>query len=646
MTLELTLLGRFEARRDGVPVPVASRRGRVLLAALAVNPGRRITRDRAVALLWPDRDEAQGRASLRQELSGLRRAVGADVLCADAEALWLVPGAGVACDVWALTAGGDPVAAFAAWGGPLLDGIDLRIDTVEDWLETERRDLAALATRLGEAAVEALSSGGDASALIQAERLARLDPLNEVALGARMRAAAGAGRVPDALRLYDGHVLRLREDLDSAPGAALTALRDAIAGGGAKPAPDVERAIFQRPPVLLMGFDALSQDEGDRLIALGLAEDLRTTLSHWRWFPVIGPEAVGWKTGRDGDLREIAGAVGAAYAVSGSLRRAGDRVRISANLTEVASGRLIWSQSIDGRMDDIFEMQEAASRSMVAQLEPELLQAEARRIERAPPGSLTVWHLFLQAQENERRAGDGYGTPEANREQARLMQEIIAQEPGQARAWAWLCRCHWREVIMGWAEDREAAISACLDASETAMRLDPQEWDARTYHALALLFGRREGGKARVHAAEAVRLNPSAVIARHAMGCVLENIGCPDEALEHLEAVFRLNPNHGGAAAVLGDIVTCNSLLGRHDAAVEAALRLVAMAPGYSRGLQRAASALALAGQDDVAFDAVRRLFDAQPDFTEDYVRATYPFARPEDLELFVEGLRRAGALG
>ena len=197
---------------------------------------------------------------------------------------------------------------------------------------------------------------------------------------------------------------------------------------------------------------------------------------------------------------------------------------------------------------------------------------------------------------------------------------------------------------MGWAENREEAMNATLSASRQATEISPTNSEARCFRALALLFGRKEFVESEFHAREAVRLNPSDATAHHGLGCVLENVGKTEEALEHLEAVFRLNPNHPNSAAVLGDITTCLMLLGQNERAVEMAVRLIAFAPKYSRGLQRAIAALSQAGEMDRARDAVQRLRTLQPDFSEDYVRKTYPFQSSHAMETFVSRLKDAGA--
>ena len=648
MALEIRLMGPFDARLDGEALPLRSRRARALLGLLALSPSRCVTRDGAAEMLWPDRGEAQARASLRQELSVLKKALeplGVDVFEADADRIELVDDAPVTFDVWAEDL------AHGALRGALLEDVDLRSDIFEDWRRHQNAAILARQAARTEAALadaEARQDWEDAVRL--ADRLLQHDPLNEAAVAGKMRVALARGRRPEALALYRDHEARLARDLDASPGAALARIVSEAEGrpadAGAIEQPGVGRTIFARPAVLLLCFEHLGNDDDGQMIAEGIADDLRVTLSYWRWFPVIGPEAIGWKTAREIDLRGSAAEVGAGYVVSGSVRRMGDRIRISASLTAADSGRVLWSEAFDGMMDDIFAFQDEVSRAIVARLEPRLGQAEAERISRGRPGDLRAWQLVARADEIERRGGEGYGTRESNLEQKPLLEEATRLEPDYARAWSRIAKLYWRLFIMAWSDDHLGAMKASLEASGRAIAVDGQDWEAHAYHGLALIFGARDYGAGLFHAEESVRLNPSATLARHAYGCALEWVCRYEEAVEHFEAIFRLNPRHGARAAVLGDLTTCHMYLGELDRAVEEARQIVAIAPGYSRGLQRCLATFGAAGRSDLAEPVLELLLKAQPDFSENYVRETYPFSTDESLETFLRALRRGGWSG
>lgn len=418
---------------------------------------------------------------------------------------------------------------------------------------------------------------------------------------------------------------------------------DDAAGSEEDPDP-ASKQLLARPAVLLCAFEALSPAPEDALFAAGLADDLRTTLCYWRWFPVIGPDAIGWKTPRQIDLRAAMDDLQAGYAITGTLRCAEGRVRISVGLTEAATGRTIWSQTFDGLPDDIFVFQEDVSRAIVAQIEPQIARAEVARIARLRPSSITPWQMLAQADDIDRKGGEGYGTPESNFSQVRLMEKALAIAPDFAPALARIGRIHFRSALLGWVADREAAFAQALDATSRALEIDPDNWEAHGYNGLTRIFGLHDYDGGRFHSFEAVRLNPSAALARHAAGCALEWCGEPEAALEHLNLIFRLNPDYQGRAAALGDITTCEMFVGNRDAAVEAARRLLAIAPGYARGLQRCVATFGYFQETALAAEALGKLRDLMPDFDEGYVRKTYPYVREDDTGILLEGFRRAGA--
>ncbi|TCD14161.1 BTAD domain-containing putative transcriptional regulator [Oricola cellulosilytica] len=649
MGLCVRLLGTFQAEFGGEDLHIASKRGRAMLAVLALSPGRRISRQGAAALLWPDRDEPQARASLRQELSSLRKALGPAETTIRADTETITMDGGVDLDVWSVMADRIPCGeALDLFRGEILDGIDLPLEPFEEWLADQRRVFRGRLVGLAEQNIRQQLDRGDLAAAEEcAGKLLQIDTCNEIAVAARMRNALANGRRLHGLSLFDDFAARLDAEFQAKPGPELTRLREEIAGAksaGAGPTPNTSEAtLFDRPSVLVMGFDCLSASADDRMLAIGLVDEMRMTLSYWRWFPVIGPEAIGWKSVREADIRSAAREVAASYAVCGSLRHYGDTARITVTLADATTGESLWSQNFDGEIKDIFDFQEVVSRSIVAQLEPQIARAEAERIARKPPVNLAAWHLVTEADELERLGGGGYGTPEGNAAQLRLLERATGLEPGYARAWTRIAKVHWRFFLMGWDADRDGRGLKSEEASKRAIALDPNDWEAHSYQALIQVFGHRDYRAGEYHSGEAVRLNPSAALARHAAGCTLEWLGRPEEALRHLELVFRLNPDPPHKGAVLGDLSTCYMLSGRLDEAVEAARRLMAAAPDYSRGLQRCIATFGLAGRGDLAAEALARLRKLQPDFSEDYVRSTYPFRRGDDFATFMDGLRRAG---
>jgi tetratricopeptide (TPR) repeat protein len=357
----------------------------------------------------------------------------------------------------------------------------------------------------------------------------------------------------------------------------------------------------------------------------------------------VGPEALG---GAVGDIQHLATIVDAAYAVTGSVRRTENRARVVARLIETSSGRELWSQTFDGKLEDVFEFQDEFSRRIVSQIEPEISRAAAQRITVTRPKDLATWELLAKAVDAERRGGDGYGTLEANNAQREFVSEAIGRDPELCEAWARLARCHFRDFLLGWSEDGQAALLKSLEASARAVEIDPGNSVAQAFRAQCLVFGSHDPQGGYEHAREAVRLNPSNVMGHYMMGCALVFCGEPETAYGHYETVLRLNPAFSAKGPLFCDQMMCRALAGNLDEAVHFAHKTMDVAPNYLRGLQRCAAVLAHAGEIEVAKEVLRRIDELGGSFTEAYVKETYPFTRAEDLDFLIEGLRKAGWKG
>ena len=512
----------------------------------------------------------------------------------------------------------------------------------------EQRQIAfRIGINLGDVVIDGDDIHGDG--INVAARLEQLAPPGGICISESVREQLG-NRVEAEFEDMGPQTLRNIERAIRAwrwPGTALAAAAGQDGGQhGAepnRPATEPGGAVMDRPAVLFLPFEALGRSEEDLVLASGLCEDIRTTLACWRWFPVIGPEAV---RGEQGDIRALAGSVGAALVVTGSVRRGGERARVTARLLDGDSGRELWSHNFEGGLEDIFDFQEDVSRRVVSQIEPQIARASATRLLRTRPRDLACWELMAKAVEAERQGGDGYGTPEANEEQRQLAMQALERDPGFSDAWARLARCHIRDFLLGWTDDRPAALKASLETSAKAVETDPESAFARACRAQCMLFGDQDPLGALEHAEEAVRLNPSNVHGHVMMGCVLVYCGEPDRGYAHYETALRLNPNFPNMGVVYCDQMMCRALTGRLEEAVLLARKTMTVAPKYLRGLQRCASVLAHAGHGDEAARVLGEVEALGGAFTEDYIRDTYPFVREEDTEFLISGLRKAGWQG
>jgi TolB-like protein len=385
--VRLTLFGGFAARRsDGEAVTLPTRKAEAVLALLACRPGEAQLRERLTALLWGERGDQQARHSLSQTLTSIRRALNgaATALAAEREAIALCPKA-VAADVaeFQRLAASDSIAdlqaAAALYRGPLLEGLKLREPAFEEWLGQERARLhdMAISVLLNLAARQTLADdhGGAAATL---HRALALDPLTEEVHRRLIRLHLERGAYNAAIRAYRACVEVLKRELGTVPEPSTTALyRQALTElarapktnqGESRPeghhAPRVDAAPAplsaseRRPAIAVLPFVNMSGDPDQEYFADGLTEDIITDLSRVSALFVVARNTVFTFKGKAVQVQAVARTLAADYILEGSVRRADDRVRITAQLIDGRTGGHLWAHRYDRSVEDIFALQD------------------------------------------------------------------------------------------------------------------------------------------------------------------------------------------------------------------------------------------------------------------------------------------------
>ena len=659
--LRINLLGGLEARRaDGTVISFPARKAALLLAVLATAAGRPQSRTALCGLLWGDRGDTQARGSLRQALSILRKSLdGIEPfpLTSDRSSVTLDEKE-IELDVTAFESrarSNDAAALEAAtqlYRGPFLDGDDSRDAALQEWLGRERARLHEIAVdalgRLGELSLAAADHDGAQRA---ARRLLELDPICEAGHRTLMRAQAARGQRGAALAQYQGLRDLLAGELGVEPEDETVRLQEELLSGS--PAPrqqpeppspgDVGSGPHGGPAVAILPFENLGGGPEDDYLIDGITEDAIDALARWRWFPVIGRNSTLGYRDTDKPPETIGRELGARYLVTGSIRRAGERLRIAVQLIDAETGRQHWSNRYDTVISDIFAVQDEICEGIAGSIEPELIRAEERRAATKRPADMTAWDHVLRASWIKSRDGQGYGTRDGNAEAMGHLRKALELDPDSSQAMAVLAQCLWHDCIMGWTGERDAALAEALDLTRHAVAVDDGNWRAYTTLGIVHVFALRQPGRAVELLDRAVSLNPSASLALHCLGCALEFRGRPAEAIPHLDSVFRLDPRYRGAAAALADLGLCNVLLGEYATAVEYLQRSLATEPGYLRGRQRLVAALQLNGEHEAAASELQSLIRDQPGFNGEYVESTYPFENPEHTALLLDALRAAG---
>ncbi len=380
-SLEIKLLGGFEARLKGGPsLDLPTKKTQALLAYLAIRPGEARTREKIADLLWSDRGDAQAKASLRQALTALRKALQGldpDPLSIEGEKLALDPSA-VEVDVDEFErlveegSTGSLEKAASLYRGDLLDGLDARDPVFDEWLTVERERLRELAINgMSRLLNQQTSAEQPEGAIDTAKRLLTLDPLREASHRALMRLYAAQGERSHAIRQYETCCDLLKEQLGVEPEAETRALHDAVREGQEPKAPQEDAVgrprvvpvgndplpLPDKPSIAVLPFKNMSGDPEQEYFTDGITEDITTELSRFRDLFVISSLSSFTYREKMTPVQRVGRELGVHYVLEGSVRRAGSRIRITAQLTDASTGQHLWAERYDRDFGDIFDVQ-------------------------------------------------------------------------------------------------------------------------------------------------------------------------------------------------------------------------------------------------------------------------------------------------
>jgi len=388
----------------------------------------------------------------------------------------------------------------------------------------------------------------------------------------------------------------------------------------------------------VLPFDNLSRDPEQEYFADGLAEDLITRLSLWRSFPVIARNSSFAYKGKAVDVKQVAVDLNVRYVVQGSLRKAGNRVRISAQLVDATTGQHVWAQTYDRDLTDVFALQDEISEAIAAPLVGDLHRAESARVQRQEPESLQAWELY------QRALPLLYHFTRDDIAQARaLLERAMEIDPHFAAALARLTEVRLWQVLFGWADDPDGTIQWALEQARHAVALDPADAMARADLAFALItsgdaFGALEAAR------RAVDLNPSLPFALSFYGYLLTMTGhAPAESIALAQRAMRLSPRDPAEWQFFDTLGPSYFMAGQYSEGLEASRRLIALSPGYLFGyLWGAINAVGLGLPDD-ARELARQARAIQPGLSVAYVRTALGAMAPEVDRRICDALGQAG---
>ena len=392
-----------------------------------------------------------------------------------------------------------------------------------------------------------------------------------------------------------------------------------------------------RPTVAVLPFRTLSKTEDDGYFGDGITEDIITGLSRSRAFFVIARTSTLRYRERGKDLRAIAEELDVRYVLDGSLRRRSNRLRINAELIDIANNRPVWSQRFDGDADEVFEFQDQIVTSIVGSIEPQLRAAEIARIKGRPTESLDAYDCVLRA------ISQLYTfTDESFSETETLLQRAVQIDPRYAQGHAYLA---WRLVFV-LAEERSCARKAdaasALAAARRAMEIDPDDAFTLAVTGHLLTIGERTPEDALDLFERALELNENSAFAWALSASTYSFLGRGDEAKERLRNVWRLSPFDPlnffyFTVAGLAEFVE-----GRDEEAVAWLRKSKRANPRFVACLRILAAALALVGDKAAAEEAGKELLAVMPTFRISSFLKWYPMTRQEDVRRLRKGLKAA----
>jgi TolB-like protein/cytochrome c-type biogenesis protein CcmH/NrfG len=395
-------------------------------------------------------------------------------------------------------------------------------------------------------------------------------------------------------------------------------------------------SLPDRPAIAVLPFTNMSGDPEQEYFSDGISEDIITALSKLRWFFVIARNSSFIYKGKAVHMKEIAQELGVGYVVEGSVRKSGDRVRITAQLNDVLTGSHIWAERYDRDLADVFAVQDEITESIVAAIEPQLYAAENFRARRKPPGSLDAWDLVMRALSHYWRV-----TRQDNVVAQALLEKAITIDPNYGQALGVLATSHTFSAHMGWA-DMATTAPIAERAALAAVRADSEDPWAHHGLAYAYLFARRfDDSLAEFELA--LRLNPNFSLAQAFYGVTLCYCGRWEEGDLAARRALRLSPRDPFSALYYG-IVAYAQFIGRnYDEAIRLAQEALRQRGDFVGGHRVLTAAAAMAGQHDVAKAALQELRRVQPNISLAWLANEMPMKQDADREHYLEGFRRAG---
>lgn len=662
--LQVRLLGGFEASLEsGGKLVLKSRKTQALLALLALSPGTAVSREKLTGLFWSDRGDEQARGSLRQALAELRRGLGAQeaaYLKTERDTVTLGPETTV-CDALELRrlAGNGGAEGLERvtdlYRGDLLDGMAIGDPGFEEWVTVERARYRELAQDGMRKLLEQQTRAGDLDkAVLTARKLLSLDPVQETAHRTLMHLYDRQGDRAMALKQYQSCREVLRAELGVEPEAETERLREEIRHGGdvslpetsppaLGPATKAVDPVSEKPSIAVLPFVNMSGDPEQEYFADGITQDIITELGRVRSLFVIARNSVFTYKGKAVDIREVNRALGVQYVVEGSVRRAGDRVRVTVQLSESKTGAQVWAERYDREVKDVFAVQDEICSTIVGTLVGRVEMAGHERALRLSEKDLAGYDLYLKGRAYWQRYN-----PADNAKAHDCLLRASELCPTNAQIQESLAVVHFLNWLGYWVEPREAEMDLAYDYAYRAVQLDGN--DSRSQMRLGeILWFQGKHFEARPKFDRALQLNPNDAESIAVYALYLCALGNHEESLRQFDLAARLDPFDPGWRLWFHGVAYYSAR--RYDEAIDLLVDVHEPANEINGWL---AASLAQTGRTEEAGRYLDRFLEnAKKEFVrypgdrlgdwEPYWNDTMRYKNRADLDHLLDGLRKAG---
>jgi len=647
--LSINLLGRLEVcDQSGRKLAIVGKKPQALLAYLAVNIDQPQSRDKLATLLWGDCPDYKARQNLRQCVSRLRK-----TFCdgMDEALLSETNTVGLNRDLTDIDVQNflqyskecTPNALAKAaelYRDELVEGLFVAQSEFETWVSAERDRFNGFACEVLEKLAQFQESSGNVSDAIKTgKRHVFLDQFRESAHRTLMRLYTQTGNRAAALKQYHTCSASLTEGLGTKPGPKTSRLHDQIQATGVgllgvddSTADGGKFSLLERPSIAVLPFDNMSIDTAHDHFADGITDNIITALAKVSKIIVVARNSTFVYKGRAVDIKTVGQEQDVRYVLEGSIRKGGDRLRVTAQLIDTTTGHHRWAEQFDRPFVDLFSMQDDITREIVSALQVNLTEGEQAQLWSTGTQSIAAWEFVV-------RANDLYNrhVREDSHKAHQLLEKAVQLDPDYAAAWCAWGWVHWMDARYCWGMSVETSLILARSAASKAHEIDPDAAEPLAIFA-GIALKRSDHEKAANLARQAVERGAGHSMVLAFSGMVLSHCGHPKEAIKVINRAMRLCPIYPNWYLIT--LGRAYSLSGDNEMAL-GLMREAWVKDQNGINPTMLAAILAERGQMKEAKNLAVEIMQKNPTFSiSDWVtRQTFKY--PEDLLGFVEGLKK-----